>query len=262
MNHLTEEQFEELMQGKEVRSVHLRHCIECRGRLTEKQALASRLRLAFAEIKPEKGLAERIRRQLKAGLISVESIGKRPLLKIRFQRRSWLSIASAAAGLIIVISLFFFLAEPSAAFAAQAELVGIHKDNLSADHDEFYHQTDPQKMAEYFERELGVIPIILRAMQGRSLRGGCLCRFRGQIAASYVVKTPQGMMSIVVVTDLPKSLGMERKFRRGKRVFWVGSFADCNLVAVRIGQYSYCAVGEVPDADLTEVLLRLINGEK
>ena len=262
MIHLTDEQFEDLMQGKNISFPHLKDCIECRSQLAEKQALASLLRLAFAEMKPEKGLSERIRRQLKVGLMRVEGIDKKHLLKIRVRRRSWLSIVSAAAGLIIVISLFFFLAEPSTASAAQAELVGIHKDNLSANHDEFYNQADPKKMAEYFERKLGVSPIILRAGQGRSLRGCCLCRFRGQIVGTYVVKTPQGMMSIVIVTDQPQSLGMERKFRRGKRVFWVGSFAGCKLVAVRIGQYSYCAVGEVPDADLTEVLLRLINGEK
>ena len=257
MNHLTDEQFEDLIQGKDVRFAHLKDCIECRGRLSEKQALASRLRLAFAKIKPQDSLAEQIRRKLNVNSMRVKHTGERQLLNVLFQRRRWLSLASAAAVLIIATPLVFFLVEPSSAYAAKAELVKIHNDNLSANHD-FYNQADPKKVAEYFKNRLGVSPIILRARQGQSLRGCCLCRFRGQIVGSYVVETPQGMISIIVVTDRPQSLGMDRKFRRGQRTFWVSSFAGCKLVAVRIGQHSYCAVGEVPDAQLTELLVRLV----
>ena len=258
MNHLTDEQFEDLMQGEDVRFAHVRDCIECGGRLSEKQVLASRLRLAFAGVKPQDGLAERIRRKLNTSSIRVKHTGERHLLGVLFQRRRWLSLASAAAVLIIAIPLVLFMAEPSSAYAAKAELVKIHNNNLSAKH-EFYNQDDPQKVAEYFESRLGVSPVILRAGQGQSLRGCCICRFRGQIVGTYVVQTPKGMVSIVVITDQPQSLGMDRKFRRSERTFWAGSFAKCKLVTVRIGQFSYCAVGELPDAHLTEVLLRLVN---
>ena len=258
MIHLTDEQFEDLMQGKNVSFAHLKECLECRGRLSEKQALASRLRLAFAKIKPEEALTERIRRKLNVGSMRMEHAGERHLLNVRFQRRRWLSLASAAAAvLIIAIPLVFFLGEPSSAAAAKAELVRIHNDNLSAKHG-FHNQADPKKVAEYFKSRLGVSPIILRAGQGRLLRGCCLCRFRGQIVGSYLVQTPKGMMSIVVVTDRPQSLGMDKNFRRGEHTFWAGSFAKCKLVAVRIGQYSYCAVGEVPEAHLTELLIGLV----
>ena len=261
MNHLTDEQFEDLMQGKDVRFAHLKDCVECRGRLSEKQALASRLQLAFARIKPQDSLAEQIRRKLNVSSMRVKRTGERHLLNVLFQRRRWLSLASAAAVLIITIPFVFFLAEPSSASAAKAELVRIHNDNLSANHG-FHNQTDPKKVAEYFKSRLGVSPIILRAGQGRSLRGCCLCRFKGQIVGSYLVQTPKGMMSIVVVTDQPQSLGMDRKFRRGEHTFWTGSFAKCKLVTVRIGQYSYCAVGEVPDTHLTELLIRLMPGSQ
>ncbi len=257
MNHLTDEQFEDLIQGKDVRFAHLKDCIECRGRLSEKQALASRLRFAFATIKPTERLAERIRRKLNISSMHVKHTGERHLLNVLFQRRRWLSLAPAAAVLIIAIPFVFFLAEPSSASAAKAELVRIHNNNLSAKHG-FYNQADHKKIAEYFKSRLGVSPIILRVRQGQSLRGCCLCRFKGQIVGSYVVQTPKGVMSIVVITDQPQSLGMDRKFRRGQRTFWAGSFAKCKLVTVRIGQYSYCAVGEVPDTHLTEVLLRLV----
>ncbi len=257
MIHLTDEQFEDLMQGKDVRFAHLKDCIECRDRLSEKQDLASRLRLAFATVKPTEGLAERIRRKLNVSSMRVKHTGERHLLNVLFQRRRWLSLASAAAVLIIAIPLVFFLAEPSAAVAAKAELVKIHNDNLSAKH-EFYNQTDPQKVADYFKSRLGVSPIILRSGQGQSLRGCCLCRFRGQIVGSYVLETPQGMMSIVIVRERPQALGMERKFRIGDRVFWSSSFAEHKLVIIRIGQYSYCAVGKGPDSHLTELLTQLV----
>ncbi len=259
MNHLTDEQFEDLIQGKDVRFAHLKDCIECRGRLSEKQALASRLRLAFAKIKPQDSLAEQIRRKLNVSSMRVKHTGKRHLLNVLFQRQTWLRLASAAAVLIIAIPFVFFLAEPSSASAAKAELVNIHKHNLSADHEhEFYNQADPKKVAEYFKGRLGVSPIILRTRQGQSLRGCCLCRFKGKIVGSYVVQTPKGVMSIVVITDKPQSLGMDRKFRIGNRVFWSSSFAKHKLVIIRIGQYSYCAVGKGPDSHLTELLTQLV----
>ena len=257
MNHLTDKQFEDLMQGKNVSFAHLKDCIECRGRLSEKQALASRLQLAFARIKPQDSLAEQIRRKLNVSSMRVKHTGERHLLNVLFQRRRWLSLASAAAVLIIASPIVFFLAKPSTAIAAKAELVRIHKDNLSAKHG-FHNQADPQKIAEYFKNKLGVSPIIPRAKQGQSLRGCCLCRFKGQIVGSYVVQTPKGVMSIVVITDKPQSLGMDRKFRIGNRVFWSSSFAKHKLVIIRIGQYSYCAVGKGPDSHLTELLTQLV----
>ena len=257
MIHLTDEQFEEVIQGKDVRFAHLKDCIECRGRLSEKQALASRLRLAFATVKPTEGLAEQIRRKLNVNSMRVKHTGERRLLNVLFQRRRWLSLASAAAVLIIAIPLIFFLAEPSSAYAAKAELVKLHKNHLSADH-RLHNQGDPKKVEDYFKGKLGVTPIILRVEQGYSLRGCCLCRFKGKTAAGYVVETPQGMVSIIVVTNQPQFLGMDRKIQRGKHVFWVGSFAGCKIAAVRIGQHSYCAVGEVPEAHLTELLVRLV----
>ncbi|KKM79477.1 hypothetical protein LCGC14_1349570, partial [marine sediment metagenome] len=58
MIHLTDEQFEDLIQGKDVRFAHVKDRIECRNRLAEKQALASRISFAFATIRPTEGLAE------------------------------------------------------------------------------------------------------------------------------------------------------------------------------------------------------------
>lgn len=257
MSHLTDEQFEDLMQGKNVRFTHLKNCIECRVQLAEKQALAFRLQSAFAGIKPTEQLAEHIRRKLNIGPVRLKYIRKRHLLNVFFLSRKWLSLASAAAAVLIIATSIIFLAEPDSAYGAKAELVKIHRDHLSADN-RLYNQADPKKVEDYFKDKLGVSPIILRAEQGYSLRGCCLCRFKRKTAAGYVVATPHGRISIIVVNDRPLSLGMDRKIQQGKLVVWTGSFAGCNLAAVRIGYHSYCAVGEVPDKHLTELLVRLI----
>jgi len=60
MDHLTEEQFEEVLSGStDVRS-HLSECMRCQRLLWEKQALANRLRNAFSTVRASNDLARRI----------------------------------------------------------------------------------------------------------------------------------------------------------------------------------------------------------
>lgn len=258
MSHLTDEQLEEIMQDKDSASEHLEYCGECRERLSEKEALANRLRSAFVTIRAEEGLAGRISRCLDIGSIRSRRGGTRDLSDVRRHWRGWFAIVSAAAALIVVASLVIYLATPSPAAAAQAELVEIHKHNLSAGH-EFYSEADPAKLAEYFKNKLGFSPSMPHPGQGLALRGCCVRHFRGEIVGSYVVETPEGVMSIVVVTDRPQSLGMGHKFQHGEHTFWKSSFARCEMVTVRLGDYSYCAVGEVSYKYLTELLGRLVS---
>jgi hypothetical protein len=82
------------------------------------------------------------------------------------------------------------------------------------------------------------------------------------VVGSYVVDTPEGVMSVVVVTDKPESLGISDKFEKGQHTFWKSSFAKCSMVSVRIRDYSYCAVGEISHEYLTELLSRLIPEEQ
>ena len=259
MSHLTDEQLEEVMRGSPPKAgpEHLEHCDECKERLAEKEALADRLRSAFATIKPEEGLAERIREQLNVGSSPSEHAHTIRLFNIRSRRRDWSAIAAAAAVLIIGIPLVIYLAKPSSAAAAQAALVKIHENNLSVKH-EFYSEADPEKLAEYFKGKLGFSPSMPRPGRGLALRGCCVAHFRGEVVGSYVVDTPEGVMSIVVVTDRPQSLGMGGRFERGGWIFWKSSFAKCEMVTVRLGDYSYCAVGEISHKYLTELLARLL----
>ncbi len=259
MSHLTDEQLEEVIRGGPLKAglEHLEHCAQCKERLAEKEALAGRLRSAFATIKPGEGLTERIRQQLNVGPRPSEHAHTIGFFNIRSHQREWSAIAAAAAVLIIGIPLVIYLGKPSSAMAAQAALVKIHENNLSANH-KFYNEADPEKLAEYLKTELGFSPSMPRLGQGMELRGCCVAHFRGEVVGSYVVDTPEGVMSIVVVTDQPESLGMGGKFEHGGWIFWKSSFAKCEMVTVRLGDYSYCAVGEISHKYLTELLSRLL----
>lgn len=258
MSHLTEEQFEEEMQGGAAANEHLGQCGQCRERLAEKEALAARLRSAFTDIKSEEGLAERIRGQLNVYPEAAGHPGSQRFVKIRSHWRALLAATSAAAALIVIVPLVIYLAQPPSAAAAFVEF---HEHNLSANHEnhEFYAEDDPEKLAEYFESKLGFSPSMPRPGRGMSLRGCCVRHFRGEIVGSYVVDTAKGVMSIVVVTDRPETLGMGRKFQHGKYTFWKSSFAKCEMVTARLGGYSYCAVGEISHTYLTELLAQLLD---
>jgi hypothetical protein len=142
------------------------------------------------------------------------------------------------------------------ASAAQAELVRIHTGNLAAHHP-FYTEADPAKLADYLKTQLGFEPAAPRVGQGMAIRGCCLAHFKGEHVGSYVVDTPRGPISIIVMPQAPEGLGMHEKLQAGGKTFWADSFARNSMVAVRIGNYTYCAVGEVPHDLLTQVLLDL-----
>ncbi len=173
------------------------------------------------------------------------------------------ALAAAAAILVTMTAVILYLAKPSAAMAAQAELATIHGYNMTP-HDrgpgKFYTSADPAKLAAYLKDSLGFVPAFPRLDKGMSIRQCCVTHFRGTIVGSYVVDTPRGVLSVIVTTDTPKSMGLKRAFVRGSRRFWTGGYAKNNMTAVRLGGYSYCAVGEVEQELLTEILSRLVGG--
>lgn len=255
MSHLTDEQFEDIIQGVMVKPEHFNQCDQCKKKLAEKQALAVRLRSAFAAVKPSENLAERINQRLNTS--STQRTNIRQLLGFRRHWRGWLAVASSAAALIILVPFVIYMTKPSAVDAAQAELARIHHHNLSANN-EFYSQADPEKLAEYFKDKLGFSPTMPQPGQGLALRGCCVRHFRGKIVGSYVVETPEGIMSIVVVTDHPQTLGMGQKFQHSQYTFWKSSFARCKMVTVQLGDYSYCVVGEISHSYLIALLDKLL----
>jgi hypothetical protein len=260
MNHYNDEQFEDIIQGEVADLTHLRQCQDCQNRLAERRAIAGRLRLAFNSVRAHPELADRIRSQL--GLTSTSAKTVEPVHRaepVRFHLWLWSALAAAAAIVVVLVPLGLYLAAPSSTEASQAHLAKIHHLNL-APNPEFHSSDDPVKLAEYFKDKLDFVPAFPRVGKGMEIRGCCVAHFKGSIVGSYVVDTPKGTISIIVVTDTPGSIGMKqmRKSAESEQTYWRGSFARCSMVTVRIGDYSYCAVGEISHEYLTELLSRLL----
>jgi len=254
MNHLTDEQFEDIIKGIDVVPSHLEQCPDCSDRLAEKRALAARLNSAFASIKPDANLAARIRDQLDLAEVPQEHGEPMGIL-----RKLWPVLATAAAIMIVAVPLSLYFAAPSAADAAQEELASIHKHNIKQVN-EFYAEADPEKLAEYFKDKLGFSPALPCIGKGMEMLGCCMAHFKGRVVGSYVVDTPKGTISVIVVTDTPKKIGMNRMAPKAgdRQRFWKGSFARCKMVTVRLGDYSYSAVGEISHNQLKDLLNRLL----
>jgi len=257
MTHLTDEQFELILQGAQSESDHLADCRLCQKRLAERKALADRLRSAFASIEPDKGLAERIRHRIDVVPDQAEPGRVRSLLDFHAHWKGWTAAFSATAAVIVLVPLIMYFSTTSSASAAQAALVKIHEHNLSENH-HFYSEADPEKLAAYLKGKLGFNLRLPQPGRGLALRGCCVRHFQDLIVGSYVVDTPEGVMSVVVVTDTPQMLGITGKFEFGGQTYYKSSFARMHMVSVRIGDYSYCAVGEISHQYLTDLLSRLL----
>jgi len=259
MMHLADDQFEDIVQGRAPEPAHLAECPACRARLAEQRAIRARLQASFAAVHADAALAERLRG---AGeLLPAAERHARPSKVHHLSRFAWATLAAAAAVIIIAVPAVIYLTSANPASAAQAELVKIHTGNLTAHHP-FYTEADPAKLADYLKTQLGFEPATPRLGQGMAIRGCCLDHFKGEHVGSYVVDTPRGPISIIVMPQAPEALGMRGKVEAGGKTYWTGAFAHNNMVAVRIGTYTYCAVGEVPHDLLTQILLDLGLTEK
>jgi hypothetical protein len=260
MNHLTEEQFEDILQGAQVPD-HVEDCPQCRGVLAEKQALAERLRQTFTSIRAGSDLADRIRANLGTVSDNTPATKSHPrAILLVTRRRLWSGLAAAAAVLLVAIPLVLYIGTSSQAHAAQRELVGIHKQNLES-MDELFVHDDPHELARHLEDQIGHAPAMICTGSKLKVCGCCTRQFQGRTVGSYVVEAEGGPVSIVVVPDSPKTLGMkaERQVSSSQRPIWRASCQGCNMATVRIGDRSYCALGQVNHNELTAVLDNLLE---
>lgn len=269
MCHLTDEQLEEFLGEAVEPAGHLAGCADCLHRLEELRAVRRRLKQTFAAIRAPAGLVERIvgacRGEDRQGVAQAAGVGSTAeggcatfvQTRKRFRRFTY---AAAAAVLVMLVglSVAMHINSTKEAQAARQELVSIHLENL-AEADSFTSSNDPAELARYFKDNLGFVPRLPKVNQGLAIRSCCLAKFRGQIAGSYVVNTPHGKISIIVVGAEPAKLGLSGSAAAGGRQIGTGSFATNNLAAVRLGEYTYCAVGEVPAEQLVELLGLLVS---
>lgn len=257
MTHLNNEELEDILQGRTAAGEHVAQCRLCRDRLAERRVIRSRLRSAFDAVHASEELTERIRSQISRPILrkptSIHSGSDRTVRLYRWA----LPLTAAAAVFLIGITVFLVLTKPESAMAAPAELFQLHQHNLSP-HTELYSDADPKALAGFLKDELGFKPAFPRLDAGMSLRGCCVSHFRRKPVGSYVVDTPRGVISVIVVTESPESLGMMDTLRRDGHTYMAGSFAKCNMVTLQLRGYTYCAVGEVPHELLIDLLERLV----
>lgn len=257
MSHLTEEQFEDILQGRAEASGHLDRCPECRHRLDEKRALARRVSQAFSSIHASAGLAGRIRTEIAAlERPAPGTAAPARILPLRARRHIWSGVAIAAAILIIAIPRSLQIHTSSGARAAQTALAGIHRTNLdSLEHlmeDEGSHQPC-RCMAS--EMNGGVaMPCCTRGL--------CLCGcqmrdFQGRVVPSCVIEKPNTPpVSVVLVPEAPETLGMTLGTGRTAtgQAIWHATCGTCNMASVRMGTGSCCVLGDIPPENLVALL--------
>jgi hypothetical protein len=86
--------------------------------------------------------------------------------------------------------------------------------------------------------------------------GCCVRKFQDQPVASYVVKRNNIPISVIVVPQPPEALGLVPAQRRpaAARDIWQARHQCCNIAAIRLGGYSYCAVGQAAPEELAALL--------
>ena len=246
MTHLTDEQLESILQGDCSGDDHLRTCELCRARLAEKQAIAQRLRSAFAAIQPPERLIQDIRAQ--GGETHTRTHMTSEPMRTRWVGRLSAMAAVLLVGLFVVMSL-----SPSSAHATQTALAEIHKMSLSGEH-ALWAQTDPNELADQYQQKLGV-PTHLPPFNDKiQLCTCCIQKWKKHsIVGTYLAITEQGNVTVAIVKSLPDALGEPMS----DPAYYQGRKDQCNMVAVRLGEQTYCAVGQVEHRTLQDLLKQL-----
>lgn len=259
MSHLTDEQFEGLLKGQQSGRDHVDRCQDCQRRLAEKRALAMRLRGAFAAVTPEADLSRRIRSRIGLVTDTEPSANSGPkVLKIpRHQRRIWTRRVSAVAAILLVAFVIAIALTPSAAQATQSTLAGIHAINRLVGEHEFWADTDPEKLAILYGEILGVEPALPPVTEALMLCRCCIKRsLTKYVVGSYVAGVAGDVVTVAIVRPSPESLG-EGRAGPGGRIYYEAQRGECRMVAVRIGEHTYSAVGQVEYSHLRALLARL-----
>jgi hypothetical protein len=256
MSHLTDEQLEDMVQGRCEAPEHVDQCPQCRDRLSEKRALARRVSQAFPSIHAGAGLAGRIRAEIAAARPTTGTKARPSIIPLRTRRHIWSGLALAAAILIVAIPRSLHLDTAARVTAAQTALAGIHRINL----DSLEQLMEDDGAARRCQCLAG------RMDDGTPMpcctRGLCMCGcrmrdFQGHSVPSCVVEEPNTPpVSVVLIPESPEALGMTLdtgKTATGQAI-WHATCGACNMASVRMGHGSCCVIGAVPEEKLVALL--------
>jgi anti-sigma factor RsiW len=261
MSHLTDGQCEDILHGSTSVPEHVAGCAICRARLEEKRAIAERVRRALGSIEAPPALAEQIRARIAAARGPSGLTRERVRIIPLYIRRHALSgLAAVAAIVICALAIEFYVDTGAQANAAQVALAGIHHANLDS-LGQLVSSDDPRVLRDYLGDRVGHNPAMMCTGSGLNMCGCCVRQFQGRPVASYVVRSERTPISVIAVPEPPEALGMTptgSKTASGGD-FWQAKCGCCRMASVRIGGYSYCAVGDVPQEELAAVLGALLQ---
>ncbi len=255
MSHLTQEQFEDILQGRAEAPEHLNRCAQCRAHLAEQQALARRVDQAFSSVYASPALADRILAHVAVGRAPAAAKTRARVIALRAFHTIGPGLAVAAALIIVAILRSSYVDPVARSRAAQTALVGIHRINLDS-LDELRNDVRSARHCPCREGKMGgpSMPCCERGL----CRCGCQMReFRGRQVPSCVIEEPNSVpVSVVVVPESPQDLGMTvgPTTTAAGQTIWQARFDSCSMALVRLGEESCCVIGRVPQEDLVAVL--------
>lgn len=252
---LTDEQFEAILAGTQDEPADLSE--DERLQLAEASAVRGRLRAAFSSVTAGERLGERIGAALRAQADGQTARSRKP--PRRAIRLSWrlAPIGVAAAALVAVALLFNFTADRAA--ASPAELARIHNDNLAAG-GEFLTTASGTRAAEHLTSRLGFTPRICPTDERTTLIGCSVVEFHGRRTATYLLAVGGRKVSVIVTAETPKEMHLPCGCGCGITdcaCYHTGRCGEDNIVSIRLGDYSYNAVGAAPPETLKGILARL-----
>lgn len=206
-----------------------------------------RLRRAFASRHAPADLALRIRQAASPHGASPEAPSRAWL--VRFPWRGVSAISSAAAIVLLGLTLYFGLSRPSEGLRgprtvkyAQGLLEHIHEENVLPV-PAFHRESDPGRLKQYLSEYSGLAPVFPRQANA-VLTGGAVSALMGKKVASYVVRTESGPVTLVVTRIAPEELHFDRQVSTHDGLtLWACGFGRCRMVCLRVGEHTYVAIG-------------------
>lgn len=214
------------------------------------EALRGRMQKAFASVHAPAGLKARIEERLSAKAPSAAPARSR-IFRLRWP-------AAIAASILVAVGLLgvYLATTPAEATAAQMELVSIHEHNLS-DKAGLFQAAQPEELHEYLQKRVKDAPPIPQPAPGTKFQGCCVANFEGKPAASYLIQTPEGPVTIIVLPQKPQAMGMKLWGEKDGLTYWSAKPAQCTMAGVECSPkcgHTFYAVGQVPVETLVKAL--------
>ncbi len=256
---LTDEKLEDLVRGEggcEVLDP------ETQTIVTDHRRLRNRLRAACYSQSPDPALAFRVHGAIREAM-GESSEGTQPSRIRSF----WPAAASAAAVLLVVLAARTLLFSPQSAPGGQNKVSQAILAHIHEEHSEFGRPSIPFRRREQFIRAIkaatGLTPV-LPTSQLYPIRGGGAPIFFGEHAAAYVLGTPHGEVTVIVMRQKPDTLDFDHCWPvdGGQVRTWACGFKTDKMVARRIGGLTYCVVGRLTHSQLSSILEAIAASEQ